>query len=196
MSYTLFDKIRRHWILCWGTVVFIIFCFFSSFYFAKDFLFIENKIDNADAVIVLGGESGDRAFRALEVFKAISPKYLIVSGTGDCFLIRDRLLLAGVPKGKLLVEEYSKNTRENALFSIELLRRYQCKKVVIVTSWFHSRRALACFKKYGQGISFFSMPAYHGIDMKDKPSLNEVFSIFREYCALGEYYVRNGISPF
>jgi len=189
-------KISKHWKLCFGIVVFAAFCLFSSLYFAQDLLFVENKIDHADAVVVLGGESGDRAFRALEVFKTISPKYLIVSGIGDCYLIRDRLLLAGVPKENLLVEENSKNTRENALFSIELLKRHQCKNVVIVTSWFHSRRALACFKKYGYEMNFFSMPAYHGVDMEHKPSLNETSSVLREYCALLSYFVRSGISPF
>lgn len=49
-------------------------------------------------------------------------------------------------KAVILTEENSKNTYENALFSKELIG---AKKILLVTSESHMRRARACFEKQG-----------------------------------------------
>jgi uncharacterized SAM-binding protein YcdF (DUF218 family) len=43
-----------------------------------------------------------------------------------------------------------------------LLRQMGAKRVIIVTSWYHSRRALACFEHYAPDIKFYSRPSYFG----------------------------------
>lgn len=163
-------------------------------YFAKSLLFVENRSSQADAVVILGGDVGDRAFRGLEVFKSNAVDRVVISGAGDCYLIRDRLLLAGVPKEKLHIEDNSKNTKENAEFSLRLLRKCGCKKVIIVTSWYHSRRALACFRHFDKDIEFYSIPAYNGVDMKRKPGHGETALVFHEYLGLLWYAMRYGIT--
>ncbi len=162
-------------------------------FFSKPVLFVELKSEHADAVVVLGGDSGDRPFRALEALKSGNASYIVVTGIGDCYLIRDRLVLAGVPKEKVFVEENARNTKENAEFSVKVLQEHGCKKVILVTSWFHARRALACFQHFGHGIEFFSMPSYHGVNMEHKPYLAETPYVLHEYMGLAWYYVRYGI---
>lgn len=178
----------------------LVLCFFAAIaigavIFAKPLLLIEDKPIKADAIVVLGGESGDRTFRAFEIFKSGAAPIIVVSGTGDCYLIRNRLLLAGVPENKVFIEENSKNTKENAEFSVKLLQNHRVKEVIIVTSWYHSRRALACFKHFGKDMEFFSMPAYHGLNMDHKPCVAETTYVFHEYLGLAWYLVSNRISP-
>jgi uncharacterized SAM-binding protein YcdF (DUF218 family) len=60
------------------------------------------------------------------------------------------LRLAGVPARDILLEQRSRNTRENALYTKELLRQQGLDTtVVLITSAFHQRRALACFRRVG-----------------------------------------------
>jgi uncharacterized SAM-binding protein YcdF (DUF218 family) len=55
----------------------------------------------------------------------------------------------GVPAEAILVEDRSLNTRENALFSFELLRARQIRRILLVTSATHMPRAAAVFRKAG-----------------------------------------------
>ena len=66
------------------------------------------------------------------------------------------LRLAGVPAHDILLEEKSRNTHENARFTKQLLAAHpDVKSLVLVTSAFHQRRALGCFRRAGlQPISF------------------------------------------
>ena len=57
---------------------------------------------------------------------------------------------------------YHVTTRENALLSIPLLRSHDDTRVIIVTSWYHSRRALNCFRHYAPDLHFYSRPSYSG----------------------------------
>jgi uncharacterized SAM-binding protein YcdF (DUF218 family) len=69
------------------------------------------------------------------------------------------------------------------------------KSAIVVTSWYHTRRALACFANLGKGMQFSSFPTYDDLDMKNKPSLYETPHVFREYPGLLWYMIRYGISP-
>jgi uncharacterized SAM-binding protein YcdF (DUF218 family) len=55
----------------------------------------------------------------------------------------------GLPPGRLMVEERSRNTHENALFSRELLKPRAGDRVLLVTSAFHMPRAVGLFRKVG-----------------------------------------------
>jgi uncharacterized SAM-binding protein YcdF (DUF218 family) len=67
-----------------------------------------------------------------------------------------------VPEKVIMLECGSHTTRENAEFSIPLLRQIGAHRVIIVTSWYHSRRALMCFEHYAPDIKFYSRPSYAG----------------------------------
>lgn len=60
------------------------------------------------------------------------------------------LRLAGVPRAHILLEDQSRNTRENALLTKKLLAQHpEIRSTVLITSAFHQRRALDCFRKAG-----------------------------------------------
>ena len=115
---------------------------------------------------------------------------MIVSGCGDCEAMRDVLAQRGVRTNLIELECASTSTRQNALFTTRLLRAQGCKRVILVTSWFHSRRALSCFRKYAPEIEFVSSPA-----SSTKPWLDERDYVATEYLKTVGYALRFGIWP-
>ena len=69
--------------------------------------------------------------------------------------------MAGVAPDHLFVEGDSRNTRENALYSAELIRKHWPEKpFLLITSAFHMRRSLACFNKVELQPVAFSTDLY------------------------------------
>ncbi|WP_201983851.1 YdcF family protein [Hymenobacter rubidus] len=105
------------------------------------------------------GSGADRFTNALWLYRAKRVRRIIISGGSgsttpaavtEAAELATLLRLAGVPSRDLLLEERSRNTRENALYTKELLAQYpNIKSLVLVTSAFHQRRALGCFAKVG-----------------------------------------------
>jgi uncharacterized SAM-binding protein YcdF (DUF218 family) len=120
---------------------------------------------------------------------------IILTGSGDNDFIRRRLLLSGVPEEAILVENLSGSTKENAEFTARLLREQGIRNVILVTSWYHSRRALRAFRHFAPEAEFHSMPAYHGQSMATKPALAEMVWIYQEYLKTGWYCICYGIIP-
>lgn len=179
-----------------------------------------NAVSNrVDAIIVLGGESWTRPARAAEVYHelvsteampdgpertsenptrptiASSRVWLIVSGYGDCEVGRRKLMEQGVPEEKILTECKSTSTFENAQFSAQLMRERGFTNAIIVTSWFHSRRALACFEEVAPDMTFYSCPTAG--PATDSVWLNryERDRVLREYGKLLFYWVFYGVNP-
>ncbi|WP_046242666.1 YdcF family protein [Hymenobacter terrenus] len=111
------------------------------------------------------GPGADRFTNTLWLYRAGRVRRIIISGGSGSVLSKAHteagdlatlLRLAGVPASDILLEEKSRNTRENALFTKQLLAAHpDIKSLVLVTSAFHQRRALGCFRKVGlQPISF------------------------------------------
>jgi hypothetical protein len=71
-----------------------------------------------------------------------------------------------VDPGVIDEENRSRNTRENAEYSVAWMREQGLESAVIVTSWWHSRRALACFRKFGPELEWSSVPSYPGLSME------------------------------
>lgn len=103
------------------------------------------------------GPQSDRLWQAAELYKAKKINKIIISG-GDGFhkfdsLIptendksRDFLIKVGVKPEDIIQEKRAVNTHENAKFSKQVLANYN-KTVLVITSAFHLKRALACFEK-------------------------------------------------
>jgi uncharacterized SAM-binding protein YcdF (DUF218 family) len=129
----------------------------------------------ADAAVLLTGitanhqphdrvyltQGADRFTNALWLYRAGKVRRIIISGglatlkptpgqVPEAEELATLLKLAGVPAADILVEPRSHNTRENALFTKALLAQHpEVRSLVLVTSAFHERRALACFAKVG-----------------------------------------------
>ena len=129
--------------------------------FPQQVLTVDIGPARADVLVVLGGKP-DRAVRAAELFKQGEAPEILVSGNGDAQNYKTVLIKSGVPAQNISLEAKSRTTRENAEFSIPLLRQMGAHRVIIVTSWYHSRRALMCFEHYAPDMKVYSRPSYAG----------------------------------
>jgi uncharacterized SAM-binding protein YcdF (DUF218 family) len=134
------------------------------------------SIPKADAIVVLGGgtsrgpaspgqapelaQSTDRLFFAARLFCSEKAPLVLFSGGTFSFLgsrpqgseakVAAQLLKEwAVPNEAILLEAQSRNTRENALFSRQILQSRGAPHILLVTSAFHMPRASAAFWKLG-----------------------------------------------
>ncbi len=139
-----------------------------------------------DAAILLGGMSVydadldraqffrgvDRLIQTVELYKRRLVKKIIFTGGSGRLLhpemkegnyINRYLLDMGVPEKDFVMESESQNTHENAMFTKVLLDRQNIKgNFLLVTSAFHMRRSIACFRKAGIAAEPFSTDRFAG----------------------------------
>jgi len=166
------------------------------------FLYVEQPVTRgADAMVVLGGEPWTRPQHAAEVYQEVTGSAgatmpVIVSGDGDCQDVRRQLEDRRVPASVIETECESRSTWENALFSVKLLRAHKATNVVLVTSWYHSRRALACFRTVAPEITFISQPTAKPPANSWWPEKYERRRIFQEYAKIIYYRIFHGVSSW
>lgn len=131
--------------------------FLSSIYTVSSWInFINFKETNLRYIIILGsGLIGDqvtpllanRITKGIEIYKRNPKSKIIMSGgQGDDEIIAESKAMKiyaekkGIPSEDIIIENQSKNTEENIIFSNKLIPS-QCK-VAIVTSYYHLFRAL------------------------------------------------------
>ncbi|NCY22382.1 YdcF family protein [bacterium] len=105
-----------------------------------------------DAIVILGG--GDKA-RVEEGVKAAAeyPAAPVVI-TGNANWMREQVGDRIQPESRILMERDALNTWGDAEKTRAILDRFGSKKVLLVTNWFHARRALATFRKVQPGRTF------------------------------------------
>ncbi|MFV0477856.1 MAG: YdcF family protein [Parahaliea sp.] len=124
----------------------------------------------AAAIVVLGGSTrgdtavqqfsdlnaqSDRLIFAAELYHQGKAPLVLLSGGSVGHLrseareMADIMAIMQLPPANLLLEERSRNTYENALYSASLLKKNNINRVLLVTSAFHMSRAVACFTQQG-----------------------------------------------
>ncbi|MGH9146667.1 MAG: YdcF family protein [Vicinamibacterales bacterium] len=108
---------------------------------------------------ILTSHTSLRVLEAARVYRLMSnDPWVVVTGgitrgwassTAEAALMRDELVTLGVPAGRILIEERSRNTYDHGLYVPELLRPYGVDRYVLVTSGTHMRRAAAVFRARG-----------------------------------------------
>lgn len=105
------------------------------------------------------GYSGDRLFQTIELYHKGRVKQIMFSGGSGSLTFPDHkegvyikkyLQNIHIPDSAIIIESESKNTHENAEYSKKILDSLKLNgNILLVTSAFHMRRAMACFKKAG-----------------------------------------------
>jgi uncharacterized SAM-binding protein YcdF (DUF218 family) len=187
-------KRRLLWI-SFIAVVALLVAALACYFFPQQVLTVESGPVKADVLVILGGGMTERSGRAAELFKQGEAPKVLVSGFGDDVSNEHTLERDGVPTAAIILEPKSRTTRENAEFSIPLLRALGAKRVIIVTSWYHSRRSLACFEHYAPDIQFYSRPSYFGYSRADSNRKYINGYVKSEYVKLLGYWVCYGVCP-
>jgi uncharacterized SAM-binding protein YcdF (DUF218 family) len=178
-----------------GMVLLVVLLTAAAYCFPQDFLTVDSGTVKADVLVVLGGGSHERPLRAAELFKEQAAPSVIITGAGDDGINRQILMQAGVPATAIQVEGRSQTTRENAEFTIRLLRAEKIHSVILVTSWYHSRRALKTFQHFAPELKFYSRPSYFAFTRNDWSHIITKH-IYWEYAKLPGYWIRYGVCPF
>jgi len=121
----------------------------------------------ADAIVVVsGGDTLARVDEAIRLYDEGWSELLILSGaardkTGpsNASAMRTHAVASGVPENSIIIEESSTTTAENAANTVVLVRQLQVKRVILVTSAYHQRRASMEFMTaYGSDITVINHP--------------------------------------
>ena len=116
----------------------------------------------------LGGETIFRCLQALQLYRAAGCRIIVSGGTlssskpgmSMAAAMRDFFVLLGVPATDITLEDQSKTTFENGLRNTTaILAAEPAKRVFLVTSASHMRRAERCFAK--QGTVVIPAPCNH-----------------------------------
>jgi uncharacterized SAM-binding protein YcdF (DUF218 family) len=162
---------------------------------AKPLLSIPTRVEQADVIVVLGGDGPPRAAAAIALYNIGAAARVLVSGDGDCQDIRMILVEGGVPDRVISVECLSRNTMENAQYSATILQSMQVQRALIVTSWYHSRRALDCFRKVAPNMEFISISVGEHDSTWNLLWGGGAPRVLAEYLKIGWYFLRYGVRP-
>ena len=129
-----------------------------------------DKLSKSDAIILLEGDYYNRVDETVSLFKKGLGKYIVVSGGVDdpkagkipALLLKKKLVGKKIPEGKIILEEKSQNTREQALEVMKVVEARKWKKIILVASHFHIFRAHLTFIKAmqenGLKLGIYSAP--------------------------------------
>ncbi len=128
----------------------------------------ENNKEPRDRVYIL--KSADRMTQTIQLYKmGIIKKILVTGGSSNLIdtLYREAdnmrrfLILCGIPDSSIIVENRARNTHENAVYSAAIINReFPGTRNLVITSAFHLRRAMDCFRKTGLAVDGFSTDFY------------------------------------
>ena len=163
---------------------------------SEPLLVIRTPIKPADVIVVLGGDGPARAWKAAGLYRSGAAPRVLVTGTGDCQDIRHLMMNEGVPGDVIQVECASRNTWENATLSAPRLAAMGAQSGILVTSWFHTRRALACFRQVVPQMEWMSAPVERGESYRQMIGRRDGVALLAEYVKIGWYSVRYGVAAF
>ncbi|MEI6078773.1 MAG: YdcF family protein [Verrucomicrobiota bacterium] len=165
-------------------------------YYPEKILCVDSGPATADVIVLLGGGQHERPVRAAELFRQRAAPLILITGAGDDEINRQLLIQSGVPAAAIEIEGKSKTTHENAEFTLKRLRAENVHRVILVTSWYHARRAEKTFEHFAPEMQFYSRPAYFGFAREDWNRLGVSRRMRAEFLKLPGYWIRYGVNPF
>ena len=131
----------------------------------------------ADAIVAIsGGDTTARTGEAVRLYKDGWGRRLIFSGaaadkTGvsNAEAMKKYALGLGVPESDILIEEFSQTTAENAVNTGLFIQKNNVKKIILVTSVYHQRRASIEFgARLGDAVTIMNHPVAHDRQWTDR----------------------------
>jgi uncharacterized SAM-binding protein YcdF (DUF218 family)/glycosyltransferase involved in cell wall biosynthesis len=163
----------------------------------------------ADAIVVLGGgvgESGvvasgsyeERVRRAVDLYQDKLARTIVFSSAYSYLFNEAEVMKAlatnqGIPASDILVETRAGSTRDNVLRVRDIAEREGWRRVLLVSSPYHMRRAVLTWEKLAPNVAVISTPVVqsrfyaHGLGA----SASQIRGIAHEYAAIA-YYWMNG----
>ncbi len=121
----------------------------------------------ADAIIAIsGGDTSARTAEAIRLYEAgWAPKLIFSgaaadkSGPSNAAVMKKQAMAEGVPENSIIIEDLSATTAENAQNTSALVKEMGLKRVILVTSAYHQRRASIEFgRRLGGDVTIVNHP--------------------------------------
>jgi len=127
-----------------------------------------DQLPVADAIVILGGytdatnsgvvelgDAVDRLFHGMRLYRAgKAPRVMLVGGAArghlpEAQVMANLLAEFNISRDVMLLEDKSRNTRQNGLNAEVIMQDNGIKKILLSTSAYHMHRAKAVFEKLG-----------------------------------------------
>jgi uncharacterized SAM-binding protein YcdF (DUF218 family)/glycosyltransferase involved in cell wall biosynthesis len=162
---------------------------------------------SVDAIVVFAGgvgESGkagggfqERVSQAVALYKAGHAPRVIFS-SGFVFTLREAEVMKavavdnGIPADAILLEEDAANTYENVAFTNRILAEHGWRRVLLVSSPYHMRRALLTWKHAAPDVAVTPTPVPQSEFYASRwgASFDQIRGIVHEYAAIAAYWMR------
>jgi uncharacterized SAM-binding protein YcdF (DUF218 family)/glycosyltransferase involved in cell wall biosynthesis len=164
----------------------------------------------ADAIVVFAGgvgESGqagggyqERVKQAVTLYEAGYARRMIFSSGfvwafREAEVMRTLALANGVPAEAILLETEAKSTHDNVALSAAILREHGWRRVLLVSSPYHMRRARLTWRRLAPEIEIVAtpVPSSQFYAHTGGPSLEQIRGLAHEYAAIAWYWWRGWI---
>lgn len=176
-----------------------------------------------DAVIVLGGfvnqgpdspdytEGVDRLLSAYDELRSGRARHVLLCGgrltrdtpSAESAVLERQLEAWGIAPDRIVIDDRSRNTRQNAVEAARIVHEKGWKRLLLVTSAFHFQRAAGCFRRVG--LTFDALPVdfrsydpgrFSGSWMPRVDSLAESTMSIREYVGRIVYSLHGYSAPW
>jgi len=162
---------------------------------------------SADAIVVFAGgvgESGkagggfqERVSQAVALYKAGHAPRVIFS-SGYVFTLQEAEVMKavavdnGVPAEAILLEEHAANTFENVAFTNRILSDHGWRRVLLVSSPYHMRRAMMTWHRSAPDVTVTPTPVPQSEFYASSwgASFDQIRGIVHEYAAIIAYWLR------
>ena len=181
--------------------------FHSSFpwYLAQSLTVKDSLSFSSDVVLVLGGgvgESGEagegyqeRTLEAVDLYhQGLARKIIFSSGytylLKEAEIMKDLALSLGVASQDIFIEDKARNTFENVKFSKGILEKNRFKKVIILSSPYHLKRAQLVARKVLTNMTFTVHPVKYSrfySSLQTNPTLKQYKALLHEIAAIIAY---------
>jgi uncharacterized SAM-binding protein YcdF (DUF218 family)/glycosyltransferase involved in cell wall biosynthesis len=159
----------------------------------------------SDAIVVFAGgvgESGqagggvqERISQAIALYQqGVAPRVIISSGfvfaTREAELMKAIAESNGVPGDAIILEERAANTHENVVYTNAILERHGWRRIALVSSPYHMRRAIMTWHKAAPGVEVLATPPASSIFYAHQrgASLAQIRGLLQEYAGIVYYW--------
>ena len=143
--------------------------FFVSRFVVKEigiYLSPSDELSQADLIVVIsGGDTDSRALEGVRLYKNKFADTIVFSGAAlndgpsNAIKMKELAIANGVDSGDIVIDQYAKNTLENAKNLISTLKNFNADKIILVTNEYHMRRAAKTFSKVlGSDVTIIRHP--------------------------------------
>jgi len=159
----------------------------------------------SDAIVVFAGgvgESGragvgvqERVSKAISLFReGVAPRVIISSGfvftLHEGEVMKTIAIANGVPAEAIILEERAANTYENVEFTNQILRERGWRRIVLVSSPYHMRRAMMTWHKVAPDVGVVATPPENSLFYAHRrgASLEQIQGLAQEYAGIVYYW--------